>query len=965
MLISFPKSNVFSALILLSIAMNAYSQRLGLPGITNFSRNQYNAGTQNWAISQAENGLLYFANNKGLLEFNGAEWLKYSDIGLVYRSVCNDGNRIYVGGFNFFGYYESNQAGMLKYHSLTEMLPAGERDFDEIWKIHKTSFGVVFQSFRGVFIYSENKIQIVKPRSQFHFSYYVNGILWIFDQEAGLMQLREGKVRTIPGGDRFSHIEIWTILPYNDDKILVGTAKNGLYLYDGQTVAKWETPVSGYLERYQLFAGVKIDNNHFAFGTVQNGLYITDQNGNIEFNLNKERGLQNNTILSVSCDQSGNVWLGLDNGISRIDYNSPITYIHDYFNIGSGYTSAFFNEKLYLGTNQGLFYISVADLHNPQKQKSDFHLVEGTEGQVWTLKVVENTLMCGHNFGIFQIIDNHAILISAKPGGWNFVKAADSSGLYLSGHYSGISVLQKDRDKWKYMYELGGFDQSAHYIEVDNEGIVWVSHDFKGIYKLKTDERIQKVLTTGFYDEKNGLPQKYDNRVFSIDNKIIIGTRSGIYTYEPKTDSFIRSDYLSEFIDRSSAVEFLYDDNDQNVWCYVNGQPEILTSYRSRNAKLISIPFIPLVNQIITNYGQVNVFSGGDAVIGIEGGFAHYSHLKQFNTKIKPVIYISSIHSGDTSEGIFRFNSTEGKQKIIPRFSYKGNKVVINFAASQLTSAEPAIRYKLKGFDQDWSDWQRSFKKEYTNLPIGTYTFCLMTMTSEGLGSPVFEYKFEIRPPWYRTIYALVLYLLIFAVLVYLAYLFSQKRMAESRQRTKEKERERYLQREQQLKEEALLAEKGMIRLRNEHLKLEMVHKEKELANSTFMLIQKNEILGKIKNDMLKIKSVVHDNAVRDELTTAVKRIGKEIDNEKQWQLFNTHVEQVHEDLFRKLKEKFPALTPRELSLCAYLRMNISSKEIATLMNISTRGVEISRYRIRKKMGLLRDDNLTDFMLQL
>lgn len=966
MVISFSRFKSLPALILLFIAISGYSQRLGLPGITNYSRNQYAGGTQNWAISQADNGLLYFANNKGLLEYNGAEWLKYSDIGLVYRAVCNDGNRVYVGGFNFFGYYESNEAGILKFHSLTQLLPSDERDFDEIWKIHRTSFGIVFQSFRAVFIYSGNSVTVVKPRSQFHFSYYVNGILWIFDQESGLMQLRDGKVRTIPEGDRFAHMEIWTILPFNDDNILVGTAKNGLFLYDGQTVKVWETPVAEYLKKYQLFAGAKIDNNHFAFGTVQNGLYITDKDGNIEFNLNKDRGLQNNTILSVTCDKSGNVWLGLDNGISRIDYNSPLTYIHDYFNIGSGYTSVFFKDRLYLGTNQGVFYISLSDLQNPQKQKSDFHLVRGTEGQVWSLNVVENTLVCGHNFGVFQIIGDQAVMISAKPGGWNFIPTGDSSGLYLSGHYSGISVLRKTGDSWFYQYEVNGFNQSAHYLEVDNKnGTIWVSHDFKGIYKLSTANHFHNIVSSGFYDEEKGLPQKYDNRVFKLKDKIIIGTHNGLYSYDTKKDIFIKSNYLSEFIGENSAVEYLYNDSDNNLWCYVNGQPELIADFASKNARLISRPFIPLVNQIITNYGQVNVFAGGDAIIGIEGGFAHYSHLKQFVTQIEPVIYISSIHSGDTSEGLFRFNSTEGKQRIIPHFRYKGNKIIINFASSQLSSAESVLRYKLKGFDQEWSDWQRSYKKEYTNLPIGTYTFCLMTMTSDGTGSNIFEYKFEIIPPWYRTFYAFTFYLLFLGVLAYLTYLYSQRRIAHARQRTKDKEREKYLHREQQLKEEALLAEKEMIRLRNEHLKLEMVHKEKELANSTFMLIQKNEILGKIKNDMLKLKSVVHDSTVRDEITSAVKRIGKEIDNDKQWQLFNTHVEQVHEDLFRKLKEKFPSLTPRELSLCAYLRMNISSKEIATLMNISTRGVEISRYRIRKKMGLLRDDNLTDFMLQL
>jgi DNA-binding CsgD family transcriptional regulator len=222
-----------------------------------------------------------------------------------------------------------------------------------------------------------------------------------------------------------------------------------------------------------------------------------------------------------------------------------------------------------------------------------------------------------------------------------------------------------------------------------------------------------------------------------------------------------------------------------------------------------------------------------------------------------------------------------------------------------------------------------------------------------------------VLPPWYLTIYAWIIYVLIAFCMLYLGYRFFLRSMEKSRLKEKEKQKDKFRQREQQLKEEALFTEKELIRLRNEKLNLEMIHKEKELANSSMLIIQKNEILHKLKDELVKIKNALNDDQLKTDLNTTLKRIGKEIDNEKQWQVFNTHVEQVHEDLFKKLKSQYPGLTPRELSLCAYLRMNISSKEIATLMNISTRGVEIGRYRIRKKLGLDRNANLTDFMLRL
>jgi DNA-binding CsgD family transcriptional regulator len=190
-------------------------------------------------------------------------------------------------------------------------------------------------------------------------------------------------------------------------------------------------------------------------------------------------------------------------------------------------------------------------------------------------------------------------------------------------------------------------------------------------------------------------------------------------------------------------------------------------------------------------------------------------------------------------------------------------------------------------------------------------------------------------------------------------------RIEKSRLAEKQKQKEKYQVLEQKLKEEALIAEKEMERLRNETLRLEMIHKEKELANSTMLLINKNNILNKLQSDLRGVNSSLGNDPSKNRINSIIKRIDKEIDSEKQWKVFNTHIEQVYEELFKKLKDKYPDLTPRELSLCAYLRMNISSKEIATLMNISARGVEISRYRVRKKLRLDREANLTEFIINL
>jgi len=956
---------ILALVVLTGFLPESYAQRYGLPGIKNYTRDQYMGGTQNWSVAQASNGKMYFANNDGLVEFDGVHWARYHDMELIYRSLCIDGSRIYVGAFNKFGYYEEDDKGVLRFHSLLPLLNGKINDFDEIWRIHKTSFGIVFQSFKAIFIYKDDAIDIVYPRSRFHFSYYVNGVLWVYDEDQGLMQLREGKVRQIPEGGFFSGTEIWTILPLNDDQVIIGTAKKGVFRYDGNHIRPWNNPVNELLKRFQIFSGASVGEHLFAFGTIQNGLILSDTGGNVVFHVNKERGILNNTVLCIGTDQQGDLWLGLDNGISILRSNSPITYIQNYFDIGSGYCSARFGEILYLGTNQGLFYIYWKDFINPLKRKEDFHLIEGTEGQVWDLAIVDNTLLCGHNTGVFQINGVNAIKISPVPGGWNIHKVNNSNSLLLVGNYSGLSVFARTGKMWNYRNELSGFDQSSHYFYTDSKNYIWVSHGYKGIFRIKPDSLFLKAEEVRFYDTRSGLPSEVGNNLFHLHSGWVVGTRKGIYRFNPKVEKFVPDSLFGQLLSGYRHVDYVIQDQGNNIWYYQDQQPGVLRFQEDGSLKNITAPFIELKGQVIPSYGHVNPLDATNVLIGIEGGFAHYMSAHYRDYGILPVLHISQLHSSDTSEGVFRFNSSLPEQKMVPRFRFYNNRITIAFSASFYATSGISFQFKLEGFDEEWSGWTGQSIKEYTNLPDGEYTFMIKARTETGAITPVLSYRFIVLHPWYRTTFAWLIYLFLAFMLFLWLYRFFQKSMERSRLKEQEEQLTIYKEREQLLKEEALTTEKEMIRLRNETLNLEMIHKEKELANSTLMIIQKNEILQKLRNELVRIKNNLPDEQVKNELNTTLRRIGREIDNEKQWQVFNTHVEQVHEALFEKLKKHYPDLTPRELSLCAYLRMNISSKEIATLMNISTRGVEISRYRIRKKLGIDRNANLTEFMMKL
>jgi len=944
------------------ISVKGQLLRYGLPGMRNFQRSEYNCGTQNWAVAQAPNGMIYFANNEGLLEFDGQHWTAYRDLPLFYRSLCIDKKRIYIGSFNEIGYYEANETGQLKYHSLRKLVKNNLSDIDEIWRIHKTSYGIVFQSFKGIFIYDGHTIQTVLPRSKFHFSYYVNGILWVYDEDEGLMQYREGKLKRIPDGNFFAGTEVWTILPVNDDQIIIGTAKKGLFFYDGVKVVPWNTPVNALLKQNQIFSGALIQDKYYAFGTIQNGLIISDRSGKPVMEMNKVRGLQNNTILSMCSDNEGSIWLGLDNGISMVDFNSPVTFVQNYFDLGTGYASVKFNNKFYLGTNQGLFVINWDEFLNPLKRKESFKMIEGTEGQVWNLSIIDNTLVCGHNNGAFQVTDEKAVKISPREGVWTFLKINDR--IMLAGTYNGLSVYERVGNQWVFKNDILGFNISSRIMQIDKDGYIWISHWSKGIFRVKLDANFTKLKEFKSYGRKDGFPSDNGVNLFKIKNDIVFTTDSGIYKYNNRKNRFETDQKYLNLFNEKRRVDGLIEDQGENIWYYGDQKAGVFRTQEDGTYKNIIAPFSQLSGRVI-GFEHINALDLKNVIIGIEGGFAHYNaeYYKDYQKSFP--VHITDLHSNNISEGSYRISSTDIKQSYVPEFHFRNNTILISYSASFFEDQQILFQYKLKGFDDVWSEWTAMSFKEYTNLHEGRYSFIVRARNVFGTVSPELNYEFRILPPWYRSLIAWIIYAIMVLVAILAGIRFFEKSMHKSILKEKQRQKEKFKEREFLLKEETLIAEKEMALLRNEKLNVEMIHKEKELANSTMYIIQKNNILNKIITDLKNLTTITEDEHLKSRINSSIKRINKELDNEKQWQVFDTYVEQVHEELFLKLKEKFPELSPRELKLCAYLRMNISSKEIATLMNISTRGVEISRYRIRKKLGLDRNANLTEFMLAM
>lgn len=941
--------------------LSASLKNIGIPFIRNYNVSAIQAGSQTWMIDISPAGLAYFANNDGVVEFDGLNWRKYPmPNGTVVRSVMatNDG-RIYAGAFNQFGYFLPDATGKLIFTDLHELLPDNEQSFEDVWRIYDLPIGIVFQTFQQLMIYNSGKIKTIKLPGKFHFSFLVKGELYVNDQDKGLYRLAGERLVKVPGMEALQGKLIWSMLP-KADNILIATASQGIFEFDGINLREWKNPAADFLMKNQVYSAAAIDESTYIFGTIQDGVLICDSSGRKLQKFGLECGLQNSTVLSIKMDQYKNLWLGLDNGIDYVEINSPLSYLSYINGLSAGYAARLHKGNLYLGTNRGLFY---ANWDNLVGGLTDirFELIEGTQGQVWDLSEIDGTLFCGHNSGVFIIEGTKAKLLSDVQGGWTFIQPEGHPEVVICGTYTNLVKFKKVNNRWQTGKIIPGFKESSRSLANAGKNALWMSHGYKGVFKMIFDENFDSVKTVRFYDESSGFRSNRNINVFEMSGEPLFTTDFGIYTYDAGSDSFGRDANLNAKFPGDNILH-LEKDKDGNVWFFSNEKTGVFRLQEDGSYVKVEAPFRELEGKFIKGFQFVYPLDEEHVFFGLQNGYAHYTpsfsknYQKPFSSFIRRVELSgldSVLHYGSPVE-----------ITSVPKLPFSQNKIRFEFAANDFENP-PGLMFssRLEGFDTDWETWTNRATREFTNLMPDRYVFKVKAINVFGTESTVSSFTFEVLPPWYLSWKGYVIYFLIFILILLLMGKYVRMRMEKSKRLEEERQKQLFRDREKQLQTEALKAEKEVIRLRNEKLREEMKQKDKELANSTMQMIQRSKSLSSIKKNLHKLSREIDDDLITNHINSMVRKINREMDTEQQWEVFEKHFESVHEEFLKRLKEEYSDLTPREMKLCAYLRLNISSKEIATLMNISTRGVEISRYRLRKKLRLEHDTNLTEFII--
>jgi len=890
-----------------------------LPFVENFSKQDYNGDNQVWSVSQGEDNALYFANNSFLIRYDGVKWEKYTlPNKTIIRSVLAYQEKVFTGSYNEFGYWK-RESGVMKYTSLSAAKDffEGNSRSEEIWKIFSLNNKIYFQTFNELYIYDGEKIIKKKFPYQISYCFVVRDRLFAATVHKGVYEFLEGEFDKVTGLEPIENNIIYGIDAFQNQNFFF-TQKNGVFVQNiNEELTAWQHPINEKLKT-QIIITAKIFKEKVLIGTAFNGIYVVDLKTDEYFNINRSNSLRNNSVLSLYIDKEHDVWLGLDNGISHIILNSPYQIFSDNSGqLGTVYSLASYEGGYLLGTNHGVF----------ESKNNKISLIPNSQGQVWNIKKIGDKYIIGHNEGTFEYSKQKGYRkLNDLTGGWNLKKdkftdryiQANYTGLYLFPNPNDFSVYKKINDKMKPVKD---------FIQVGPKVFV-LADSYRGLYKVELNENDDLEKITNI-TQLNKIQNDFGVKLFHYKNAELYYIDNVWYFLESISNKLIPNEvFNTNFKDIQEIIPL----DDENFIVNKKGRLFIINQIEN-NFIWVPIPQEYYLGKLINN--ETKVYRANNKyLLNTDDGFLQINSFKgQFakqNVKIELV----------TSNNVF---VKEGES--VPFKEQLKAYIISEFYGSKKTT----LFYKID--DDSLLPLEKGII-ELKNLESKSHSIAVYYNNGEKYVEAS-RFEFSVSNPWYFSIWMKFVYVLIIGMLLFLYYKWTKYK---------------YYQK-LKLKEEELKHKNEILRLEIEadnRLKLQEYEKHilenqvqtkaNELASKSLSIVKQGELIDSIQKILDSEKNIT---SLKSKISKAIKINAL---NKNEWKSFEENLLKSNEDFVKQLTYNYQNLTSKDIKLCIYLKMNLSSKEIAPLMNISYRGVELHRYRLRKKMDLDSSINLNLFM---
>jgi AraC family chitin signaling transcriptional activator len=914
------KSSTLKIFFFFLLSTPLFAQEL-LPFVENYNKANYQGDNQTWNVAQGSDDAMYFANNHYLLRYDGVKWEKNMlPNKTIIRSIYVVDDKIYSGSYKEFGYW-IRKNGKMKYVSISK----GKSVFDdieneEIWKIFEFNNTIYFQSFNAIYKYDGSSIKKIKLPFLISYCYPIDNQILIASVSSGVYKMVDSRIEKVKGWDVLENNVIHHIEKFQN-KTYFFTKKNGVYVEENEVLSPWKNPLNETFKTANINVAHFLKNNKLAIGTSSRGVYVFDLDKNSYINIDRNNVLMNNSILSIGLDKENDLWLGLDNGIAHIEINSPTAIFYDNSGaLGSVYSVVKTDKGFLMASNHGVF----------KYEGNTFSLIPNSEGQAWNISKINNKYIIGHNEGTYIYENNIFSKLNDINGGWNLVKSNINES-YLQTSYSGILIYNNLKDLSQKII-VKGILKPIKYAAQDKKNEIWAADNYRGLYRISYNDAFKTTNVENITQQSKKNTNDFGVKIFEFRNEILFLIHKRWYTYNSISNQLVKNELFNSNFTNTSDIVKIDDDH------FIVLQEGLLYQVDAKGNNFVRnlIQEKYYKGKIIND--NIRIFKNGDSyLLNLDDGFIS---LPLKNTAIvTPKIKIEAFNNDNlvANDSKIKYNS----------------ELKVNVISGMYGSNKPSLFYKINK-SVDYSPVNGGLIV-LNNLNSGSQTLTIYNHDGANFNE-VSSFNFYVTKPWYFSFWMILLYLVLIGSVLLVYYRWNKMRYFQ-----KLKLQEEELKHQKKILEIELKAENELNSQEYEKhiLELELQSKSSEVTGKSLSIAKQSEMIESIQGIL---DSETDLNKLKSEIKKTIKINAV---NKHEWETFETNLNQIHNEFIIKLSKKYPNLTAKDIKLCIYLKMNLTSKEIAPMMNISFRGVELHRYRLRKKLALVQDDNLSKFLLSI
>lgn len=741
----------------------------GIPSITTYTPDDYHAHIQNWCSTQGEDGIMYFGNTAGVLEFDGVSWrLIPLPNGAPAKSMATSADGvIYVGGVRELGFLQPDSTGQMQFVSLVAELDTAYHDFVDVWFTYAIGNTIYFISDPYVFEWKSSQFRVWKAKQKFGYASKANKRIYVTSYGVGMMTLQNDSLLVIEGGSTFYDRAgaITTMQSAKNKGLIAGSFSNGLYLYDQHTIQPFNKEGKNLLAGMAIYNSAVLPNGDYVFVTLGNGCFIVSPAGEVKLWLSEKTGLPSNSIYGAFVDKKGGLWLASEKGIAYVDISSPVRIFNEYFGLTEGVERILYHQgRIYISSIDGVYYLTEVA---PNKWKRQYHFkkIKGIEQMSWYLAAQGKDLFVGNFDAVYQIYPNNNVR-RLIPDNTGIIESSemDSNRIFAGTMYGKIYSLRKINSRWL-------VDDSVLTVEgrilgmVENEdGSMWLSTRYNGVYKLtfpstNANRSFKGAYNISHYDTLDGLPGMSYNFVGQARGQVYFSSPTGIYTFNAATQRFLPDSLLMNQLNlpQTGFENIIRPAKDGEMWIARNIN-FVNKIFKTKNGSLKEVEamrrFPNFIVYEIEEIGDIAYFGGPKGIISYRIKSNKHNG-KPFSTRIRQVTV-------DNDSLIFagHLSVVSANPKIA--LPYKLNSLRFSYSLPSYAKPEAnQYQYYLEGFDEGWSDWSNNTERNFTNLPAGDYIFHVRARDVYGRLSSEANYAYTILAPWYQTWWAYILYLLL------------------------------------------------------------------------------------------------------------------------------------------------------------------------------------------------------------